>query len=153
MLLDNRQVRECLDIANSFLDTSKTILNYQDDYIDVKELLSTHIYPAVVSAALSSELFMKAMFAIEAPGTDIPRGHKLADLFHKLSMQTQKLVREKFEEGEPNSLEVLLEKSTDSFSDWRYAYEKEVESMPIGLIELADTLNCISWQMLEQASR
>jgi HEPN domain-containing protein len=97
--------------------------------------LVAHI-PMAVNGAFAMELYLKALCTLDLGST--PKGHKLADLFRLLKSTTQQQIEDRFnawktaeemeiDQGEvvsiPVDLRDFLERSTDAFTVFRYAFE------------------------------
>lgn len=130
------QIRECADCARAFLYTANKI-NSIDDFA------LGRIYPCVVNAAFSCELFEKAIIATEAPNKDFPKGHELKDLFGKISPTGQTLIKNAYSHtsNDIKAFGRMLDEANTAFIKWRYAYEKDVDIHPNALIAFAEALN------------
>ncbi|MCF8495200.1 MAG: hypothetical protein K9G62_00870 [Alphaproteobacteria bacterium] len=102
---------------------------------------SDFITPYVVNASFSLELNLKLLVFYET--NKWPKGHNLLELFKKLSADKQKEIKDAFIEKSKNSRELqeilkrleegdfgiewelqnLLDRSSQAFETWRYAFE------------------------------
>mgnify|MGYP004497895703 CR=1 FL=1 len=130
------QIRECADCARAFLCTANKI-NSIDDFA------LGRIYPCIVNAAFSCELFEKAIIATETPNKDFPKGHELKGLFGKISPTGQTLIKNAYSHtsNDIKAFGRMIDEANTAFIEWRYAYEKDVDIHPNALIAFAEALN------------
>ncbi|MDR3900184.1 MAG: hypothetical protein Q3X49_03700 [Slackia sp.] len=130
------QIRECTDCARAFLYTANKV-NSIDDFA------LGRIYPCVVNAAFSCELFEKAIVATEAPDRHFSNGHRLKDLFSMISPTGQAFIQDAYSRANDDieTFDQLLDEANEAFIEWRYAYEKNVDIHPNALIAFAEALN------------
>jgi hypothetical protein len=113
--------------------------------------------PVIVITALTIELFFKCLVCIETG--NVPRGHRLRDLFEKLSLQTKSHIQAEWDDSiathrakEWDNLEKLmgvtiardlpsaLATGNESFERIRYSYEGKTESVQFYLQDLPQLL-------------
>ena len=89
------------------------------------------LVPAIVCIAFSIELGLKELARIEGKNL---RGHKLADLFNKLSSdrQARLVAAAGYTRG---VFDLALREATDVFVDWRYVYEEEHSEANLGFLQ------------------
>lgn len=124
----------CIDEAAAFLNVAKLCT----DSID--EFLSGKMYPFVVNASFSCELFMKAIMIKRSPTQEFNWGHDLKYLFNALDDGDRLSIRSAYHEKCSKPLDELLDESGKAFEDWRYALEKGVSICVTGIIAFAETL-------------
>jgi len=134
-------------IGISLLSASKRLKE------DIKKIDAINCQPDIVGNLLGSTI-LKA-FSVELlikglskqHGSSL-RGHRIKKLFNSLPPEVQENVNLKYQllikrYKNPISLEELLEKSNDAFTNWRYLYESNPEVMHFELLDvLAESL----WQ-------
>lgn len=80
------------------------------------------IAPGVVCAALSVELWLKAMICAADPTGNVPGGHNLFTLFKKLPEKVQTALLDRCGRSR-DEFEKSLEADANAFIVWRYTYE------------------------------
>lgn len=138
--LDNAQIRECVANARYFLIFAKDVLGYPDDS-QLGSLLTPRLNVGVVNSAFACELFLKAVIALESPDGITAAGHKITDLFGKISKGSQNLVGSCCAGGNPAMFAQYLAECDNAFVQWRYSHEAEIGIHPIFLFELAEALD------------
>lgn len=83
----------------------------------------------VVTSALSAELYLKCLLYIS--GKDVPRGrkgHDLKVLYQCLENNLQQQIVSNFKSTnhDPQEILVLIDEFKDTFTDWRYIYERQM---------------------------
>ena len=111
--------------ANSFAETAISIYK--------KHLVRSPFYgpaatPFVVNSSFAAELYIKTLHDLEGHSV---RGHKLTDLYAKLSPEHKRLidesalaVRQHFSDDVPD-LTASIAMLNEAFEQWRYIYEKD----------------------------
>lgn len=132
-VLSSEQLNECFESAGSFLTVAEGLSK------DLVGIVAGKMYPCVVNGAFACELFLKAIIGASDPN-GVPKSHKLKDLFLKLDQVTQKSIKAEYEASSYFPLCSLLDEADNAFVEWRYAYEQEVQSHYIALIELGRVL-------------
>ncbi len=138
--LDDAQIRECVANARYFLIFAKDVSGYPDDF-RLESLLTPRLNVGVVNSAFACELFLKAIIALESPDGITAAGHKITDLFGKISERSQGLVEPCCAEGNPAMFAKYLAECDNAFVQWRYSHEAENSIHPIILFELAEALD------------
>lgn len=97
--------------------------------------------PAIVNISFACELYLKALLSVVA-GTFGKRGHKLAELFSCLPEDCKERLRKNFSKEVKGriSLDETMKIHSDSFLEWRYAYESmncNIEAYPGNIIAAA----------------
>ena len=81
--------------------------------------LSSFYIGCVILNSIACEIGLKALLAYE---NNFSHGHDLYELFHKLSPQTQMIIKQCISYEEDSFNEALLD-SKNNFIKWRYYYE------------------------------
>lgn len=133
--------------ANAYFLSYKCLI---DKHIEVcnfdSEYFSAYFVPAITTAAFSCELALKHILHSESEKT--PRGHDLNSLFNKLNQRTRRDVMERTIQAYNCKSEILsvsarifekdfynlLRTHKDTFTIWRYFYERP-SSMDLDFIE------------------
>jgi len=119
-----------------------------------------YMFPMVICAAFSLELYMKCLILIEGGAS---KGHDLKDLFSKTTSASQKKVRESYEpykakadamyaafKGVPvpkTDFDFVLGASAKAFEHFRYAYEGAVEDQEGWMA--SDISECVKERVVE----
>lgn len=139
--LSSEQLNECFVSAASFLSVAEDLSK------DLVGMVAGKMYPCVVNGAFACELFMKALIGA-SDSNEIPKSHKLEGLFSMLDQKIQEAIKADYLKRSAFPLCELLVESDNAFTEWRYAYEREVNSHYIALIELGKVLSRKARQLL-----
>lgn len=131
--------KECRKMAAKFKETTewcgKDLLG---------ELLAGMYYPCTVNAALSCELYLKAIMIFYSNTSTFHSGHNLQELFGQIPGEAQGRIKELFcSRMDSISLEAILQKEGNDFENWRYAFQNGKENMVVdicGLLALMHSL-------------
>lgn len=126
----------CIQEANAFFDVAKNL----NENCTVDSLLFGTMYPIVVNATFSCELFFKAIIIHNSPTNEFERKHTLLDLYHQLSTKGQDAIRTSYESRGFLRLDELLNESNNAFVEWRYAFQHPVAAHPEEIVALAQIL-------------
>lgn len=85
----------------------------------------------VVTSALSAELYLKCLLYIS--GKKVPRGrkgHDLSALYQRLETNLQQQIVSNFKstKHDPQKILDLIDEFKDTFMDWRYIYERQMNN-------------------------
>lgn len=109
----NGNYNEVLQIANSFLDTSKNVPH---------EVRFT--FPYAINITFACELYLKIL--IDKTNGNYATGHSISTLYNNLSSTDKNNILAKFNNTViSNNLDLItvLNSEGNSFIDWRYAFE------------------------------
>lgn len=125
----------CIREASQYLNTA-LFCDQQN-----RNVPCSFIYPLFVNAALSCELYLKAITMIETDDSSFYEGHDLNNLFNKISNSAQIWIKTNYSKKDTIiSLNDLLTKYGKNFIDWRYSFENGSEGNSKGIIALAESL-------------
>lgn len=119
----------CARNAIVFLQQGEQLLREMNH--NTVSFLYYYMAPCTVELALSCELFIKAIIAIDNNG-NIRRGHCINNLYKQLSKKRKDCIREKYKGYISNhseikslvELEKCLKIHNNAFVEWRYYFEK-----------------------------
>lgn len=111
----------CIDEANAFLHTAESCI--KGDYMS---LLSGKMYPFVVNAAFSCELYIKGIMIHNSANMEFETGHNLKNLFSQLNTTEQTAIKTLYDQKSTQDIYEFLNESGNAFAEWRYALEKGV---------------------------
>ena len=102
---------------------------------------ATHA-PPIVCYAFSIELYLKVLILITTGKK--ARGHKLVNLYDKISDETRQHVIANWRfPGDPDLLRDWITDASEDFVQWRYAHEYEfIVAWPGKLHDIAHALHC-----------
>lgn len=128
-----------LDIANDFHEAYKRCVKGESTYLDeygrtVQKVVNV---PAIVNGAFACELYIKSMLP-----SDNSREHNLYELFCKLPVNLQSLIKAEIEClvcDKDLTCELILKNLSEAFVFWRYIHEKS----DFGKFGLNDTLKVL----------
>ena len=127
----------CKDAANQFYN----VANWCSDK-SLPDYIENTFYPFAVNAALSCELYFKAIMVYRSPDDEFFTGHDLRQLFNNLSKTDSQNISQAFSlQYTAKTIETFLDENKDTFVDWRYALEKKVTVNLSGFIALLSVLN------------
>lgn len=131
-MVGNYQV--CIDEATAFLNVAKLCID------DVGNFLFGGMYPFVVNASFSCELFLKAIMIKKSSNSEFERGHDLKKLFSAIGDDDRAAIEALYNQKCKEPLSKLLDESRQAFEDWRYAFEKKVSVSVTGIIAFSEAL-------------
>lgn len=136
-------IEMCIEEAITFLKVAEKLEEDEDSILG-------GIYPFVVNSAFACELFLKAIIMVNTMPPAIIKEHKLKNLFNKLPADDQKQIKELFNMRMKNDLHDLLDELSNTFIEWRYAFEHSVKINATGILTFSQVLkDYIAEQYLE----
>lgn len=145
--IEIRNVQLCVDMANAFLEVGIEC-NEKDRAVQTSGMLfrseAFFAIPAIVNTAFACELYLKAILIKLVPNP-VLNDHALLDLFHQLPESIRSSLNNSYKNKSPYymELEEVLAIHSESFKNWRYAYEigkERIEAYPDNLIFVAEAL-------------
>lgn len=128
-------LKRCIKSANEFLSIA---LYCREKQKESKFELNP---PLFVNGALACELYMKAIIMSESPDSTYDSIHRLQELFHKLDIETQRIIENNYNQNVKQiSLQDFLIKYNNNFVEWRYSFEDGTCGHPIAIIGFAESL-------------
>ncbi|WP_162179188.1 HEPN domain-containing protein [Chromobacterium haemolyticum] len=129
-------------LSQSFLVAA----NRANEYRVIDDKFQVAIVPAIVCAAFSVEVGLKALIFKET-GHECKREHKIASLFEKLPNVRQEEIRSLLVE-KYNDINEKMKGISNAFVEWRYVYEKDYTEIDSTFLfdfakVIADISNCI----------
>ena len=77
----------------------------------------------------------------ESPDSTYDSIHRLQELFHKLDIETQRIIENNYNQNVKQiSLQDFLIKYNNNFVEWRYSFEDGTCGHPIAIIGFAESL-------------
>ena len=105
------------------------------------------LLPYTVNLSFACEVYMKAIMIHFSKEKAFSTGHRLGELFGKLNVDAQKIVREMFEQAlKPwnKKLEKFLAEHDNIFMDFRYTFQDtDKEGLSVHLTDLGTFANCL----------
>lgn len=115
----NGDLKVCLNAANHFYQTSEWCLG--DGFGD---LLSGSVYPCVVNASFTCELYLKFIMMQESVNSSFVTGHDLHMLFSYISENAKAQISQEYTCNIKGTLDDFLSEERFDFEKWRYAFEE-----------------------------
>ncbi len=125
----------CVNEADAFLETAKWCER------DIESFITGGMYPCIVNAVFSCELYMKAIMICNSVDKKFEKGHELEKLFSLLPLTTQTEIEKTFNKENTIELKQFLKKINLAFEEWRYAFENGVQINETALLSLANILH------------
>lgn len=135
MSLQTGDYKVCIDEANCFLEVAKWCSK------DAFKLLRGYMYPFAVNAALSCELYIKAIMMHNSPNkNEFEKGHDLQNLFGQLLDEDKTKIETLYNQKSKQPLSEFLQESKNAFVEWRYALEQGVKINVVAVLGFAEAL-------------
>lgn len=98
----------------------------------------------VVSSAFSVELYLKCLLLLTVG--NVPKSHKLLDLYDALPTNTKDLAQAKYYAVAPQSgqLRDALAEHNGTFVEWRYIFEKQDKPFNLNYLSLRDAATALN---------
>ncbi|MCM1024655.1 MAG: hypothetical protein NC395_11450 [Prevotella sp.] len=127
----------CIEKANAFLTVAEKC-----DECDISEFISSDMkYVFIVNAAISCELFIKAIMIHNSNDGTFSNGHNLCELYNKLPKDDKSKIEKIYCNNCNIDFNKNLSEASNAFVDWRYAMENKNLGINLtGLLELARAL-------------
>lgn len=128
----------CIIAADQFFNVANALVD------DTHCAMIDAIRPFFVNAALSCELYLKAIMIFESDNDEFITGHDLKKLYEKISDNAKSMIRTNYDnlylKPHKVSFDNLLGDEFVPFVSWRYTFESPAEGNSHALLTLLKSL-------------